>query len=323
MNWTKIRHLVLITLGLLAAFAGVVYQGSLADTQVGPGMTFGLLAGLVLAMWSRWRAVIGQPVGDDYTTIERVFHGAATAAGLLVPIVVLVSSRFAAGSKAFIVGGYVSTVLGDLAKTGGVVPAVLDQGKKIGQLLFLAGLSAGLLLMHPRALAAEPIPSDAAPPISFCLGQTFHCVVPDFNLNTVSYDLGSKKWKAGVTQVGVGYALLFYSDQPWSSGVALHAAGQWSQGQPSYFAVTPTLVFAKFFEVGATFVFLDGAIEKDLTLGLSANFEVLTALATGKSIPQRLQALKLAYREAEERRMAAADEDAREARRIREAARAR
>lgn len=236
-DWTKVKHIVAVSLGLLASFAGIAYQSSLAGNEVAPGLTFGVLAGLVLVLWSRWQVIMGSPNATDVTATTRALHVTSSVAGLLVPVAVLVSSKFAAGSKAFIVGGYVSTFLGDLAKVGGIAPAV-DVAKKVGLVLLV---SASLFATPAMAADAEPTSSDVAPPLSFCLPGTFHCVVPDFNLNAVNYDLGAQKWKAGVTQVGVGYALLFYSDKPWSSGIALHGAGQWSQGQSSYFALTPTL----------------------------------------------------------------------------------
>jgi hypothetical protein len=302
-NWTKVKHITTISLGLLAAFAGIAYQSGIAGNEVAPGLSFGVLAGLILVLWSRWQVIAGKPEASEVSTVVRLFHFSASAAGMLVPIVVLVSSKFSAGSKAFIVGGYVSTFLGDLAKVGSAA-SIIDTSKKIGILLVVAS---SLLAPSVLAAGAEPTPSDVAPPLSFCLPGTFHCVVPDFNLNTVNYDLGAAKWKAGVTQVGVGYALLFYSDRPWASGVALHGAGQWSQGQPSYFALAPTLVFLKVFEVGVTFTLLDGRIEKDLTLGLSVNAETVLSTLTGQGIAKRLQAAKMAYRQNVERTTANAE----------------
>lgn len=314
MNWTKVKHVAYVTFGLLAAFAGIVYQGSLAGNQVGPGLTFGMLAGLVLVMWSRWRVILGKADDGDVTTLERAFHAAFGIAGLAIPIVALASSKFAPGSEALIISGYVSTFLGDLSKTGGVLPADLPALPK-GPVAIL--ILVGVLLAPGRIFAQEPTSSDVAPPISFCLPGTYHCMVPDFALNTVNYDLGGKHWKAGVTQIGVGYAFLLYTDQPWSFGAALHGAGQWSQGQPSYFALTPTIVFFKVFEVGASFIFLDGSVEKDLTLGISANAETIMALVTGKNIKARHEEAKAAYRDRLAHEQAAAEEADREARRIR------
>lgn len=64
MNWTKLTHIALISAGLLAAFAGVVYQSSLAGQQVTPTMTFGILAGLVLVMWSRLSTIVRGKLDD-------------------------------------------------------------------------------------------------------------------------------------------------------------------------------------------------------------------------------------------------------------------
>ncbi|HVP24125.1 MAG TPA: hypothetical protein VMS77_09475 [Conexivisphaerales archaeon] len=148
-----------------------------------------------------------------------------------------------------------------------------------------------LSVSTPRTCVAQDIiPNMVAPPISFCIGQTTHCVMPDFNVNTVNYDLGAKKWDAGITTIGVGYALLFYSTEAWASGLAVHAAGQWSQSKPSYFAIIPTLVIAKYFEVGAKFSFMDGSIGKAITLGLGASLDVLT----GQTMRARLSSARAA-----------------------------
>jgi hypothetical protein len=118
MNWTKIKHIVLVTVGLLSTFAGVVYQGQLANNQVGAGLTFGVLAGLVPIMWTRLQVILGKPDQVDTTTVQRLFHGAAAVAGLVMPLVVLLHSKFDVSSQSFIVSGYLSTFIGDLAKTG-------------------------------------------------------------------------------------------------------------------------------------------------------------------------------------------------------------
>ncbi len=312
-NWNKLKHAAYVTCGLLAAFAGVAYQGSLADNHVTPTMTFGVLAGLVLVGWSRIQVILGKADDGDVALVDRIFHGIVGAAGLAMPVIVLVQGRFSPGSQAFIVLGYLSTFAGDLKKTAAEATGSSGVGK-LGMVLALGSLT----LLPAGALAAEPTPSDVAPPISFCFGSSFNCVIPDFNLNNVNYDLGAKKWKTGVSTIAVGYMFLYASDKPWASGVALHGAGQWSQGSPSYFALVPTLVFAKYFEVGMSFIFLDGSIEKDVTLGLSANAENLVSLITGKTIPVRLQAAKLAYRLEMERQVAKVDEDEREAREIRQ-----
>lgn len=321
LNWNKIKHVALITGGLLTAFAGVVIQGSLANSQVGPAMTFGMLAGLLLVGWSRLQVVLGKADDGDVSTTERIFHGAIGLAGLVMPVIMLIQNRYSAGSQAFIVAGYLSTFLGDLSRAS-IPPTTSRPITNIAGTTLAVLLLAGIVSWPMPARAAEqplagPTPSDVAPPLSFCIGQSFNCVLPDFNLNTVSYDLGAKQWKAGVTSIAVGYMFLYASDQPWASGVALHGAGQWSQGAPSYFAFVPTLVLAKYFEAGMSFVFLNGSIEKDITLGLSANAEILMGWITGKTMPVRLQAARLAYAQEQERRVAKLDEDERQAREIR------
>jgi len=151
------------------------------------------------------------------------------------------------------------------------------------------GLVAVLLSASFCSAAAEPVPSDVAPPLSFCLGETYHCVLLDLNLQSVNYDLSTKKWQSGVKTLSAGYVLMFYSNEPWGFGPALHGEGQWSQGEPSSFGLTATGVFFRYFEVGVTFVLLDGKIDKYLTLGLSANLEHLTRILTGKSMLVRLE----------------------------------
>ncbi len=119
MNWTKVRHVLLVTLGLLSTFAGVVYQGQLADNQVGAGLTFGVLAGLVPVLWARLQVILGKPDRDDQQMISRLFHGLATAAGVVMPVVVLFHTKFDHGSRAFIESGYLCTLVGDLARANG------------------------------------------------------------------------------------------------------------------------------------------------------------------------------------------------------------
>jgi hypothetical protein len=309
MSWNKAKHIALVTVGLLSTFAGVIYQSQLANNHVGAGLTFGVLAGLVPIMWSRLQVILGKPDQTDITKIQKVFHIATGLAGIVMPIVVLVHGKFDPSSQAFIVSGYVTTFLGDLVKAGASLIPTSDSKSSNGPTMLAVLCLAGGMLQAATARAAEPTPSDVAPPISFCLGKSFHCVLPDFNLHTAVYDLEAKKWKTGVSTVAVGYMLLFYSDQPWGSGVAVHAAGQWDQGQPSYFAIEPTMVFAKYFELGFSFVFLDGAIEKNLVIGLSANAELFMRLLTGKSLPTRLSEAKLAYHEKMDRMTVKLDED--------------
>lgn len=123
---------------------------------------------------------------------------------------------------------------------------------------------------------ADQTTLDPAPPISFCLGATTHCVMPDFSLSVVNYDLDAKRWSGEVQTLSVGYALLFYSDQPWSSGIALHGAGRFKDGGPKYFAIVPTLVLMKYFEAGVTVELGDGYVSKSVTLGGRIPWDVVT-----------------------------------------------
>jgi hypothetical protein len=144
-----------------------------------------------------------------------------------------------------------------------------------------------LVLPSPRALAADPTPSMVAPPISFCIGQSFTCVVPDLNSSFANYDLMTKKWSGGVQTIAAGYALLFFSDQPYAIGPALHGAFNFSQEAPSDLSIVPTIVFFKYLELGINVVFLDGSIKYGMAFGLSGNFEAIMTLVTGKNIGER------------------------------------
>ena len=303
MNWTKIKHYGLITAGLLSAFAGVVYQGSLANNKVGPGMTFGVLAGLVFAMWSRLQVIWGKPDAVQVATIYRVFHVAAAIAGVVMPVLVMFSSRFTASSQAFIISGYVTTFLGDLAKAGQALPMVGQAetasstaakapavvGRVPGGTLFVLLVLSTLLMSQP-VTAAEPTPSSVSPTLSFCFGKTFHCVIPDCNVAAVSYDVSAKKWVGEAESLGAGWALLFYSDQPWSSGIALHGSAQFKEGGPKYLNLVPTLVIARYFEAGVKIQLADGSIGRWLTFGLGGQIDVLS----GRSMADRYKDAVLA-----------------------------
>ena len=130
----------------------------------------------------------------------------------------------------------------------------------------------------------SPIPNLLAPPISFCFGQSTTCVMPDFTLSVVSYDLDAKKWTGEIQTIAVGYMLLFAADQPYASGIAIHGGGQFQQSGPKYFTLIPTLVIARYLEVGAAFQFADGSIGKFITLGLGAGFDLITGATMGERL---------------------------------------
>lgn len=159
--------------------------------------------------------------------------------------------------------------------------------------LFAVLTTIALALARPSQAQAQVTPDRVAPPLSFCIGETSACVMPDFNLTTINYDLAAKKWQAGTTSLGIGYMLLLASDKPYASGVAVHVAGQWSQSQPSYLALAPTLVLLKYFELGATWNLMDGGDKWYITFGLGANADTLMALLTGKNLNDRLRAARL------------------------------
>ena len=164
-------------------------------------------------------------------------------------------------------------------------------GDKIGALLVLAGS----LLLGSTAWAQAPlVANDVAPPLSFCFGASTTCVVEDFGLQAVNYDLTAKKWSGGIQAAGFGYALLFASDQPYASGFSVHATFNFSQAAPSFLAPTFAVVVAHWFEFGYTPVFYDGSIGQQLTLMIGLNAEELTSLVTGKRLGARLAAAKLA-----------------------------
>jgi len=143
------------------------------------------------------------------------------------------------------------------------------------------------LLLLPASRGSAQTPSDLAPALSFCFGESTHCVMPDFNLSTVSYDLDAKKWATGVARFGAGYALLFYSDQPWSFGVSAHFAGQLSQSEANYLAVMPSVVVARYLHVGTTLTIADGYFGKALSIGVGAPLDLLS----GKTMGERVKTL--------------------------------
>ena len=164
-------------------------------------------------------------------------------------------------------------------------------GPGLGALLALAGS----LLLGSTAWAQAPlVANDVAPPLSFCFGASTTCVVEDFGLQAVNYDLTAKKWSGGIQAAGFGYALLFASDQPYASGFSVHATFNFSQAAPSFLAPTFAVVVAHWFEFGYTPVFYDGSIGQQLTLMIGLNAEELTSLVTGKRLGARLAAAKLA-----------------------------
>ena len=165
--------------------------------------------------------------------------------------------------------------------------------KKFALVLATAFVCTYAILAATQAHAQTPTPSDVAPPLSFCLGDTFTCVVPDLGLQTINYDLKAKQWAGGVTAAGIGYALLFASDKPYASGFAIHASFDFSQAMPSYFAPTFSGVAFHWFEAGYTPVFMSGKIGQQLTLGVNISAESILSLFTGKNISQRLTAKRI------------------------------
>ena len=214
------------------------------------------------------------------TLIEKGF---TTVAGTLLTVLFFIAAKIPSGTAWATAIPLAVAVITDLKTAwnngdpSGPVSINPLGGSKTACFIVLA--LGGLLFSSP---ARAQTPNDVAPPISFCIGQTATCVMPDFNIQAINYDLTAKKWVGGVTTIGIGYELLFYSDQPWASGFALHGAGQFAQSGstgPSFFAITPTIVLLRYFELGATFSLMDGSIGKSITGGLGIPFDIVTGQA--------------------------------------------
>jgi hypothetical protein len=114
-------------------------------------------------------------------------------------------------------------------------------------------------------------------------------VLPDLGTSAVSYDLRAKRWDAGASSLGVGYALLFWSDRPWAPGVALHASGRWGQAG-SHLDLAPTIVVLRYLHAGATYRLSDGGGGWYLTLGAGASLDLLS----GRTMRERLADARVA-----------------------------
>ena len=211
-----------------------------------------------------------------------------TAAWLGVLIGVLTSKRGVAILNLFIPSATRST---DATTSSGSQIRPMPPGSTAAAIIVLA-LGSLLFAGSAQAQTPAPTPSDVAPPLSFCIGTGFTCVVPDVGLKNINYDLKAKQWAGGITGVAAGYALLFASDKPYASGVAIHASFDFSQTVPSYFAPTFSLVAFHWFEAGYTPVFMNGQIGQQLTLGVNLNAEAIASLFTGQNISQRLTTAK-------------------------------
>jgi hypothetical protein len=133
----KLKHGVLIAFGVASTIAGVVYEGSIADTHLTSGLTVGVVAGLCIVLLARLQAVFGRASEGEISAAKRIVHAVSAVAGMLVPLFVLVRGELEVGSQAFIVAGYASALAGDLAKLKGIAagrgdfsPAERDQGVK-------------------------------------------------------------------------------------------------------------------------------------------------------------------------------------------------
>lgn len=155
--------------------------------------------------------------------------------------------------------------------------------------LILACLATSACATQAVPISQGPLPTDVSPPLSFCIGRTTHCVLPDLGTSAVNYDLQKKRWDAGVASLGVGYALLFWSDRPWAPGIAMHASGQWGQAG-SHLDLVPTVVVLRYLHAGATYRLADGGGGWRLTLGAGAPLDLLS----GRTMRERLADARVA-----------------------------
>ena len=253
-NWEKLRHMAYVSLGLAAAFAGVVYQGSLASDQVAPGVTFGVLAGLVLVLWSRWQVIYGTANQGDVATTQRIFHSVAAAAGLAVPVVVMFSSRYAPGSKAFIAAGYLSTFLGDLTKAAGEAPVLSSRAAKVAAVVLFVAFP----LLAPARASALGLSSFGG-----CWdlpGGQIACTRVSGAAFLGQYDATTGKFGGGLTP-GAGYGFSLTSGDPtksWLEGAMdVYLAAQFGQTSatdgtpiPNNVTLMGVLSFADYMRVG-------------------------------------------------------------------------
>jgi hypothetical protein len=253
-NWVKMRHMAYVSLGLTAAFAGVVYQGGLARSQVSPGVSFGVLAGLVLVLWSRWQVIWGTANQGDVATIQRAFHSAAALAGLTVPAVVVLSSRYAPGSKAFIAAGYLSTFLGDLNKASGDVPLLSSKAAKVAVVVLAIAFP---VLAPSRALALGLSSFGSCWDLP---GGQIACTRVSGAAFLGQYDATTGKFGGGIAP-GAGYGFSLTSGdptKPWLEGaVDAYLAAQFGQTSaaggtpiPNNVTVMGVLSFADYVRVG-------------------------------------------------------------------------
>lgn len=267
----RITHIILVAVGL-GIPAAVALSSSLAAWPKA-----GIVAAAVAAILTSLGVAFGKAGKEEASVITRIAHKFMAVAGVLSPALALFSASLPAGSKALLWVG----------AAAGIIASLKTAFQKIDEttVATLVLLGAGLL---GSTAQAQITPNSVAPDISFCFGKTATCVMPDLNISVVNYDLVEQKWTSGVTTIGLGYQLLFFADQSWASGIAVHGAGQFAQQGASYFAVTPTLVLAKYFEAGATFSFRDGSIGKSITLGLGVPWD----LATGRTMSARMAAAR-------------------------------
>lgn len=285
---TRARH-ILALLGTLLIPAFAAWQTG-ADLPA----KIALAAGVVLAALLN-AAEIGE--------LKNILAAAGVVAA---PIIAGVLGHLTKGSGAAYFVTLIPAILLNLQKalgaSSGAVPAKamaevtdlptakLPQPGPAGKVTVFAVLALGSLLLAGQARAQSLVPSDVAPPLSFCFGASTTCVVPDSGLQAVNYDLVNKKWSGGITGAGVGYALLFAADTAYASGVSIHVTFNFSQEAPSYLAPTFAFVLAHILELGYTPVFFDGRIGQQITLMIGANAEAIMTAYTGKRLGERLAA---------------------------------
>ena len=138
--------------------------------------------------------------------------------------------------------------------------------------LLLAFVAALFVLFTVRVAYAQV----SAPQLGGCFGQTDVCVAPDVSFNAVRYNLVTKKLSGGALPVGLGYTLLFGYSKWWASGLAVHAAANFTQAGPSFVEPSLSLTLLRYLHVGCAWNIADGATQVSLIGGVSMPVELLT-----------------------------------------------
>lgn len=125
--------------------------------------------------------------------------------------------------------------------------------------------------------------------VTKCWGTT--CVMPDASVNATMFNLGTKKFEAGVVSLGGGAVLLFKSDQGYASGLCAHLSGLLSQeaGKSSFALWSVGAVFARYLEVSYTRSWVSSG---DSSQYISIAGNIPWDVFTKATIPQRATAAR-------------------------------